>query len=81
MDFSISQQASPLELAANPSLVKVAPNAIGLLNISAKLKNSFLLKQKEEEEMGPEKKKSKEVYNHMLIGRIKDTNIMFSFII
>ena len=60
-------------------MMKVAPNTVGLLNIQAKLKNSFLLKQQEEGEMTS--KKSKEVYNHMLIGRIKDTNNMFSFII
>jgi hypothetical protein len=49
-DYSISLQASPLELSANPSVVKVAANTVGLLNITAKLKNSFLLKQQEDED-------------------------------
>jgi len=58
----------------------VASNTVGLLNITAKLKNSFLLKQKEDEENDCISK-NKEFYNHMLVGRIKDTNNMFSFIL
>lgn len=60
-----------------PSNVKIAANSSAILNIVAKLKNSYQLASigKEGSKTRPEK------YNHLLIAKIKDTQIMFSFII
>ena len=45
-----------------------------MINVSAKLKNSYLMKQDEERKQGHTgQSKKKEVFNHLLIGRIKDT--------
>lgn len=40
-----SQNASPVELIAHPNIIKVGPDALGLLNITAKFKNSFMIEQ------------------------------------
>ena len=55
------------------------------MTITAKLKNSYQLammsKQNSRKSEEPEKKSQKpEKYSHMLIGKVKDTQIMFPFI-
>jgi len=71
-----SQTASPLELTAQPSLVKVPGGQNTILNVTVKMKNSFLLHQRTEGENN-----KPQVFNHLLIARIKDTQIMFSFVV
>lgn len=63
-----------------PASLKIPANTSGILNIAAKLKNSYQLanigkEQKDQTSARPE------VYNHLLIAKVKDTQIMFSFII
>ena len=62
-----------------PSNVKVPANGTAILNITAKLKNSYQLANIGKE--GDNKNSKPEKYNHLLIAKIKDTQIMFSFII
>lgn len=71
---------SPIEFQAVPSTMKVAANGAAILNISAKLKNSYQLASISREQSVPSKPRS-EKYNHLLIAKVKDTQIMFSFII
>lgn len=71
-----SQTASPLELTATPSLVKVPGGQNTILNVTVKMKNSFLLHKRPEGQ-----NKLPQVFNHLLIARIKDTQIMFSFVV
>ena len=61
-----------------------------ILNVSARLKNSYLLQQKELESATnmTEKQKqkaqramAKERFHHLLVARVKDTNMMFSYLI
>ena len=62
-----------------PSNIKIAANSSAILNVAAKLKNSYQLAS-----IGKDSNKSNnrpEKYNHLLIAKIKDTSIMFSFII
>lgn len=76
IEFSFLRQGegqSPVEFQAVPSGVKIQAGANGILNVSAKLKNSYQLAAKEEE---PQEK-----YHHLLIGKVKDTQVMFSFIV
>ncbi len=61
-----------------PSNLKVAANSSGILNVVAKLKNSYQLASIGKDNSG---KNRPEKYNHLLIAKIKDTQIMFSFII
>ena len=61
-----------------PNNVKVAANSTAILNIVAKLKNSYQLASIGKEGAAPA---TAEKYNHLLIAKIKDTQIMFSFII
>lgn len=61
-----------------PSNLKVAANSSGILNVVAKLKNSYQLANIGKDSTG---KNRAEKYNHLLIAKIKDTQIMFSFII
>lgn len=69
--------SSPIEFVAMPSTVKVAANSNTILNVVAKLKNSYQLAS-----IGKDSGKQRaEKYNHLLIAKIKDTQIMFSFII
>ena len=69
-----------------PSNVKVPANGTAILNIVAKLKNSYQLanigkdSQSETNKTGQSSSRP-EKYNHLLIAKIKDTQIMFSFII
>jgi hypothetical protein len=52
-----------------PNNIKVAANSSAILNIVAKLKNSYQLASmnKDTANAKPEK------YNHLLIGKVKDT--------
>ena len=66
----------------------MGPNAQALLNVTGKFKNSYLLQEQEnkklQQDSGEVKKKRKgkrETFNHLLVGRVKDTHIHFSFII
>lgn len=63
-----------------PSNVKVPANGTAILNIAAKLKNSYQLANIGKEQPNPKNHKT-EKYNHLLIAKVKDTQIMFSFII
>ena len=58
-----------------PNNVKLGSNGTAILNIVAKLKNSYQLAG-----IGKETNRA-EKYNHLLIAKIKDTQLMFSFII
>ena len=58
-----------------PSNIKIAAGSSGILNVVAKLKNSYQLAS-----IGKDNNRS-EKYNHLLVAKIKDTQIMFSFII
>ena len=61
------------------------------MTITAKLKNSYLLKcaQLEDEKNEADDKKTKkkkkqppqEVFNYMLVGKVRDTQIMFSYLV
>ena len=53
-------------------------NGTAILNIAAKLKNSYQLANIGKEQPATVKA---EKYNHLLIAKIKDTQIMFSFIV
>ena len=66
-----------------PSNVKVSPNGTTILNIVAKLKNSYQLSSAKNDSEGesPKTPSRMEKYNHLLIAKVKDTYIMFSFII
>lgn len=59
-----------------------------ILNIQAKLKNSYQLqnlKDAKAASLNPAlaalQKKRPEKYNHLLIAKIKDTSVMFSFVV
>ena len=58
----------------------MGPSQQALLNVTAKLKNSFLM-ENEEAPSHIRKHLKKQVFSHLLIGRVKDTNMMFSFIL
>ena len=68
--------------SASPTVVKFPADssAVVVLNVSAKLKNSYQMQS-----MLPKSKSDPlqgfqlEKYNHLLIARVKDTQIMFSF--
>lgn len=62
-----------------PSNVKIPANGTTILNIAAKLRNSYQLASLKEEKTSLFPKPEK--YNHLLIAKIKDTQIMFSYII
>ena len=65
-----------------PSNAKVASNGSTILNIVAKLRNSYQLSSiKNESEVDSKTPQRVEKYNHLLIAKVKDTQIMFSFII
>ena len=86
--FIQSQTASPIELIAQPNTIRICANQQAVLNISARLKNSYLLQMKDEygsngsnESTDKKKKNKNERFNHLLVGRIKDTNMMFSYLV
>jgi len=66
-----------------PNTAKIPAGSSTILNVMAKLKNSYQLAQLsrqgskgEEERPAPPER-----YNHLLIAKVKDTQIMFSFIV
>jgi hypothetical protein len=59
---------SPIEFSCTPSQIKLGTGAAGILNVVSKLKNSYQLAT-----LGKESKGKIEKYNHLLIGRVKDT--------
>jgi len=74
--------SSPIEFVAMPANVKVPSNGTAILNIAAKLKNSYQLANIGREAAKPHSRHPRpEKYNHLLIAKVKDTQIMFSFII
>jgi hypothetical protein len=64
-----------------PSNVKIPANSATILNIAAKLKNSYQLASIGKETTSKKRLQRPEKYNHLLIAKIKDTQIMFSFIV
>ena len=73
---------SPVEFSAVPNTIKIASNSSAILNIVAKLKNSYQLANISKEGgsdsgvVAPVEK-----YNHLLLAKVKDSQLMFSFII
>lgn len=61
---------SPIEFSCSPAQVKLGSNGAGVLNVVGKLKNSYQLASIGKESSG---KNKIEKYNHLLIGRVKDT--------
>ena len=71
--------------------MKMPAQQVTILNVQAKLKNSYQLLSLSKTNSMPVKKSSKKVvgkgllcsekYNHILVCKIKDSQIMFSFII
>lgn len=97
---------SPVEWTISPSSIKIPANSqTTMLNVIAKLKNSYTIKQplKKSNSGGQEedgkgglesgrqlhrsnttvelKQQKTEKYSHLLIGRVKDSQIMFSFFV
>jgi hypothetical protein len=64
-----------------PSNIKIPANGSAILNIAAKLKNSYQLANIGKEVQSDKAPLRAEKYNHLLIAKVKDTQIMFSFII
>lgn len=73
---------SPVEFSAVPNTIKIGANSSAILNIVAKLKNSYQLANISKEGgsdsgiVAPVEK-----YNHLLLAKVKDSQLMFSFII
>lgn len=75
-DAEQSEQQSPLILGVPCSAKFKGDNSQPvILQMSAKLKNSYTLDQRNKSAQDIE------LYSHMLIGRVKDTPLMFSFFI
>jgi hypothetical protein len=72
---------SPVEFTAVPNSIKIAANASAVLNIVAKLKNSYQLANISKDDSDSASSSPVEKYTHLLIARVKDTQLMFSFII
>lgn len=79
---------SPIDFTIAPGgTLKVPANGTNTLNLTAKFKNAYqLLCLKAEKAALDSGKKEKlggqsEKYTHLLIGKVKDTSIMFSYII
>jgi hypothetical protein len=81
-------EQSPCDLQCVPANAKIPAGGNVIVTITAKLKNSYQLaqlskqnsKQSEEEKKGSNKNLKPERYSHMMIGKVKDTSIMFPFI-
>lgn len=80
--------SSPVEFSVSaPSTMKIPSNGSVILNIQAKLKNSYQLQNLKDAKAAQtnaalaQAMKRPEKYNHLLIAKIKDTQVMFSFII
>ena len=77
---------SPINFTIAPAGVfKVPANGTNTLNLTAKFSNSyqlFCLKQEKVAlDSGKKESAKSEKYSHLLIGKVKDTSIMFSYII
>ena len=98
---------SPIEWTVSPSSIKIPANSqTTMLNVVAKLKNSYTIKHQplkksnsggqEEDEKGALnggrqlqrsnttvefKQQKTEKYSHLLLGKVKDSQIMFSFFV
>jgi len=64
-----------------PNTVKIGANSSAILNIVAKLKNSYQLANISKEGSADSMNAPVEKYNHLLIAKVKDSQLMFSFII
>ncbi len=78
--------SSPIEFSVVPPVtMKVPTNGSVILNIQAKLKNSYQLQTlkdaKAQAALPIPIVRKPEKYNHLLIAKIKDTQVVFSFII
>jgi len=73
------ESQSPIIFSTTPNVLKfpAKSDAAVFLLITAKLKNSYILAVKHQ---GPSASKP-EMYTHVLIAKVKDTKIMFSFFI
>lgn len=69
-----SSNASPIEFILQPSSVKISNSMHSFLNVAAKFKNSYQLRQQE-------KSSTSETFSHLLIGSVKDTKILFSYVV
>jgi hypothetical protein len=73
---------SPVEFTAVPNSLKIASNGSAVLNLVAKLKNSYQLASiSSKDDSDSTSAAPVEKYTHLLIARVKDTQLMFSFII
>ena len=73
---------SPIEFTATPSSLKIPANGNGILNVATKLKNSYQLMNANKDEKTKSQSDNKaEKYHHLLIAKVKDTQLMFSYII
>jgi hypothetical protein len=81
--------SSPIEFTIGPGgqTLKLPPNGgLNNLNLTAKFKNAYQLLSLKAERQNAQngatpKQKQAEKYTHLLIGKVKDTQIMFSYII
>jgi hypothetical protein len=65
---------SPIEFVAVPSTIKIPANGNIILNIAAKLRNSYQLAALKDEKSPSDSSFSRpERYNHLMIAKIKDT--------
>lgn len=65
-----------------PNIIKVGNQMQSFLNVTAKFKNSYLMKNQEKNGGDNDSRRGKpEVYSHVLVARIKDSQIMFSYIV
>ena len=71
------EQGSPIEFSVSPAVVKVGSEIHSILNVTAKFKNSYLLNMANPHTQKP----ASALFNHLLIGRIKETQVLFSFIV
>ncbi len=79
---------SPIEFTPLPSTLKIPQNGVGILNVAAKLKNSYQLQALSRQSTNDSdtassssNNKKAEKFNHLLIAKVKDTSLMFGFII
>ena len=72
-----SEQGSPIEFSVSPTVIKVGSEIHSILNVTAKFKNSYLLNMANPQARKPDPA----LFNHLLIGRIKETQVLFSFIV
>ena len=74
--------ASPLDFSVSPNVIQVGPGVQSILNVTCKFKNSYLLQENENRQSNSKCTRSAgHLFSHLLIGRIKDSSILFSFIV